>query len=209
MQYILTHPHDFWQACLQHLYLVAIPIGFVIVIAIPFTILATRVPKLYPFVLGFSNAMQTVPSLALLAVMIAIGLGIGTLPAVVALFIYALMPVVRNTYVGIVSVAPEIKDAAVGMGVTKWQLLWYVELPLALKVMIAGIRSAIVSTIGFATLAALIGAGGLGALILQGLGLADNAMVLAGTIPAVVLAFAAEWLMSWLERALTPRGLRV
>ncbi|MCF8566745.1 ABC transporter permease [Alicyclobacillus tolerans] len=206
--YMMHHAHTVWQATLQQLYLVAIPMGIVIIIAIPLTIFATRVKKLYPWILGFSNAMQTIPSLALLVLMITIGLGIGLLPTIIALFVYALMPVVRNTYVGIAGVAPEIKDAALGMGVTKWQMLRLVELPLALKVIIAGIRSSLVATIGFATLAALIGAGGLGGLIMQGLGMASNEMVLAGTIPAVVMAFLAEFVMSRLERALTPRGLR-
>ncbi|MCL6443077.1 MAG: ABC transporter permease [Alicyclobacillus sp.] len=206
--YFVQHGSEVWQYTLQQMYLVAIPMAAAIVVAIPVTILATRVKRLYPFVIGFSNGVQTIPSMALLVLMIAVGLGIGVLPSVIALFVYALMPIVRNTYVGISGVPDEIKDAAIGMGATKWQLLRMVELPLALKVMVAGVRSSLVSSIGFATLAALIGAGGLGALILQGLGMADNAIVLAGTIPAVVMAFLAEFVMGRLERWLTPRGLR-
>ncbi|MCL6452069.1 MAG: ABC transporter permease [Alicyclobacillus sp.] len=208
-QYTLTHGADIWSLTVQQLYLVAIPMACAIVIAVPLTILSTRVKRLYPWIIGFSNAMQTIPSLALLVLMITIGLGIGIVPATVALFVYALMPIVRNTHVGISGVPNEVKDAAIGMGATKWQLLWLVELPMALKVIVAGIRSALVMTIGFATLAALIGAGGLGSLIMQGLGMADNAIVLAGTIPAVILAFLAEFLMGRLERLLTPKGLRV
>lgn len=208
-QYLTQHGHTVWHLTVQQMYLVAIPMAFAIVIAIPLTIFATRVPKLYPWIIGFSNAMQTIPSLALLVLMITIGLGIGLVPATVALFVYALMPIVRNTHVGISGVASEVKDAALGMGTTKWQMLWMIELPLALKVIVAGVRSALVMTIGFATLAALIGAGGLGQLIMQGLGMADNAIVLAGTIPAVIMAFLAEFLMGRLERLLTPKGLRV
>jgi len=209
LHYFVSHGGHVWNLTVQQLYLVAIPMAAAILIAVPLTILSTRVPRLYPWIIGFSNAMQTIPSLALLVLMITIGLGIGLVPAAVALFVYALMPIVRNTHVGISGVAVEIKDAAIGMGATKWQLLWIVELPLALRVIIAGIRSALVMTIGFATLAALIGAGGLGALIMQGLGMADNALVLAGTIPAVILAFLAEFLMGKLELLLTPKGLRV
>lgn len=208
VQFIATHSDDVLRAIWEHLFIVAIPIGLAIVIAIPLTIVATRIPRLYPWLLGFSNAMQTIPSLALLALLIALGVGLGLLPTVIALFLYALMPIVRNTFVGITGVSREVKDAAIGMGVTDWQLLYMIELPLALKVIIAGVRSALVGTIGFATLGALIGAGGLGALIMRGLSMAANDIVLAGTIPAMLLAFLAEFLMGRLEIALTPRGIR-
>ncbi|CAA7600629.1 Binding-protein-dependent transport system inner membrane component [Acididesulfobacillus acetoxydans] len=208
IRFFVLHHDQVLKATVQHLYLVAIPMVLCILIAVPLTILATRIQKLYPWLIGFSNAMQTIPSLALLALLIAIGSGIGLVPTVVALFLYALMPIIRNTFVGINGVSPEIKDAAMGMGVTNWQLLWMIELPLALKVIIAGIRSALVGTIGFATLGALIGAGGLGSLILRGLSMASNDIVLAGTLPAMLMAFLAEFLMSRLEILLTPRGLR-
>ncbi|MBX5436339.1 MAG: ABC transporter permease [Alicyclobacillaceae bacterium] len=206
--YMVQHGGQVWQCTVQQIYLVAIPVAAAIVVALPLTILATRVRLLYPVIMGFSNGVQTIPSMALLVLMITVGLGIGLLPSVVALFVYALMPIVRNTYVGITSVPADVKESAVGMGTTRWQLLWLVELPLALKVIVAGVRSSLVSTIGFATLAALIGAGGLGSLILQGLGMADNATVLAGTLPAVAMAFLAEFVMGRVERWLTPRGLR-
>lgn len=208
-QFFVQHPHQVWKATGQQLYLVAIPMLLAIAIAIPVTILATRVRWLYGPVIGFANAMQTIPSLALLAIMIAIGMGIGAVPAITALLLYALMPIIRNTYVGIMGVDEGVKDAALGMGVTSWQMLWTVELPLALRVIIAGIRSALVATIGFATLAALIGAGGLGQLIMEGMGMASNSIVLAGTIPAIILAFLGDGIMGQLEKALTPRGLRV
>ena len=209
IKFFTTHYEDILQALIEHLYIVAIPLGLAILIAVPLTILATRMPKLYPWILGFSNAMQTVPSLALLALLIAMGMGLGLVPTIIALFLYALMPIVRNTYVGINGVSREVKDAAIGMGVTDWQLLWMIELPLALKVIIAGIRTALVGTIGFATLGALIGAGGLGGLIMRGLSMSSNEIVLAGTLPAMMLAFLAEFLMGRLEILLTPRGLRV
>lgn len=207
--FFVQHPHQVWQATWQQLYLVAVPMAMAIGVAVPLTILATRVRRLYGPVIGFSNAMQTIPSLALLAIMVALGFGIGVFPAMLALFLYALMPIVRNTYVGITGVDDGIKDAALGMGVTNWQMLWIVELPLALKVIIAGIRSALIATIGFATLAALIGGGGLGKLIMEGMGMASNSIVLAGTIPAILMAFVADALMGYLERKLTPRGLKL
>lgn len=209
IKFFITHYDHVLQALIEHLYIVTIPLGLAILIAVPLTILATRMPKLYPWIIGFSNAMQTVPSLALLALLIAIGTGLGLVPTIIALFLYALMPIVRNTYVGINGVSREVKDAAIGMGVTNWQLLWMIELPLALKVIIAGIRTALVGTIGFATLGALIGAGGLGGLIMRGLSMSSNDIVLAGTIPAMMLAFLAEFLMGRLEILLTPRGLRI
>lgn len=209
IKFFITHYDDVVQALIEHLYMVAIPLMIAVLIAVPLTILATRMPRLYPWILGFSNAMQTVPSLALLALLIAMGMGLGLVPTIIALFLYALMPIVRNTYVGINGVSREVKDAAIGMGVTNWQLLWMIELPLALKVIIAGIRTALVGTIGFATLGALIGAGGLGSLIMRGLSMSSNEIVLAGTIPAMLLAFLAEFLMGRLEILLTPRGLRI
>lgn len=208
IQFFVQHPHEVLTAIVQQIYLVAIPIVLAVVIAVPLTILSTRYKRMYPWIIGFSNAMQTIPSLALLVLMITIGLGIGMVPSIVALLVYALMPIVRNTYVGIMGVASEVKDAAIGMGATKWQLLFMIELPLALRVIIAGIRSSLVATVGFATLAALVGAGGLGQLILQGLSMASNEIVLAGTIPAVVMAFLAEFLMGRLEKWLTPKGIR-
>ncbi len=207
-QFFMAHPSQVWRATVQQLYLVAIPMALAIVLAIPLTILSTRIRWLYGPVIGFANGLQTIPSLALLALMIAIGMGIGTFPAIVALLLYALMPIIRNTYVGIMGVDDGVKDAARGMGVTTWQMLWIVELPLALRVIIAGIRSALVTTIGFATLAALIGAGGLGQLIMEGMGMASNSIVLAGTIPAIILAFLGDAIMGKLENVLTPRGLK-
>jgi osmoprotectant transport system permease protein len=199
---------EIWSSLIQQIYLVMIPMLATVVLVIPLTIVTTRVKALYPWLLNFSNAMYTVPSLALLSVLVLIGLGIGLLPSVVALFLYALMPVVRNTYVGIENVPAPVKDAAIGMGVTDSQLLLRVELPLALPVIIAGVRSALVTTIGYATLAAFIGGGGLGSLILMGLSQDNNALIAAGTIPAMLMAFLAEFGMALLERALTPRGVR-
>src|SRR5206468_3078158 len=115
-KFMMEHPDDMWTAIKQQLILVSIPMVFAILIAVPLTILSTRIPKLYPLILGFSNGVQTIPSLALLALMITLGTGIGLVPSVIALFVYSLMPIVRNTYVGIIGVAPEVKQAAIGMG---------------------------------------------------------------------------------------------
>jgi len=169
---------------------------------IPLGIALTRRPRLARPVLGIAGVVQTIPSLALFGFLLPLPLigGIGARTAIVALLVYAMLPVLRNTYAGILSVDPAISEAATGLGMTPRQRLWWVELPLALPVVLAGVRIATVVSIGLATIAAAIGAGGLGVLIYRGIAIVDNRQILAGAVPAALLALAADGLLGWVER---------
>ncbi len=193
----------------EHLVLVFIPVFFAAVVSIPLGILATRYRWVEVPVMGLANIFQTIPSLALLALMIPLGLGIGKKPALVALFLYALLPILRNTYIGIRNVDESVREAAKGMGMTYFQILYMIELPIALSVIMGGIRTATVIIIGTATLAAMIGGGGLGSFIVTGLGMVRDELILLGAIPSAALALLAEFVLGRLERVLTPRGLRI
>src|SRR5205814_9026509 len=166
----------------------------------------TRRASLRRWVLGFAGVMQTVPSLALFGFLIPIPLigGIGKRTAIVALVLYALLPVLRNTLTGILGVDPAVRESALAMGMTGRQILWEVELPLASRTILAGIRVATVTTTGTATIAAYIGGGGLGVLIARGLASVDSAQILAGAIPAACIALLAEGGLGWLERKVSP-----
>ncbi|MEA4925942.1 MAG: ABC transporter permease [Syntrophomonadaceae bacterium] len=199
---------DLLQALLQHIELVFLSMLIAIVIGIPLGILITRVKFLEGPVLGTVGILQTIPSLALLGFMIPL-FGIGVKTAVAALFLYSLLPITRNTFTGIKEVDKPTIEAAKGMGMTDLQILTMVELPLALSVMMAGIRTATVINIGTATLAAFIGAGGLGDFIFIGISRNIDALVLIGAIPAALLALLFDWLLSLLEQAATPRGVKI
>ncbi len=197
-------------AIYEHLVLlVALPVGLAILVAVPLGILCTRNRRLASILLGVAGVMQTIPSLALLSFMVMIGLGIGFKPAIVAIFLYAVLPVMRNTYIGIESVDPFMKKAARGMGMTDFQCLTQVELPIAIPVILAGVRTSATMSIGTATLAAFVGGGGLGGLIVTGLGMLRNHMVLAGAVPAALLALLVDSLLGMLEEALTPEGIKM
>ena len=189
---------------LEHVGLTLIAVLLAALVAIPLGIACTRHARLRHVALGFASIVQTVPSLALLAFMIPF-LGINGRAAIAALFLYTLLPILRNTYTGIAGVDPSLVDAATGMGLRPAQVLRHVQLPLAMRTIMAGVRTATVITIGFATLAAFIGAGGLGAPIVRGLYLNDPNLILSGAIPAAILAGAAEFGLGRLERALQPR----
>ncbi|MFO7941560.1 MAG: ABC transporter permease [Bacillota bacterium] len=197
------------QALYEHMLLVLIPVGLAIVIAVPLGILATRYRAIEVPALGLANIGQTIPSLALLALMIPLGLGIGRRPAYIALLIYAILPILRNTFTGITSVDSSLKRAARGMGMTDIQMLTKVELPLAFPVIMAGIRTSTVIIIGTAVLAAYIGGGGLGQFIVTGLGLVRDDLILLGAIPSALLAIVADLILGRLEDWVTPRGLKV
>ena len=192
------------QLILEHLTLVLIAMAVAIALAVPAGVLATRRPGWRRAVLGFANVMQTVPSLALFGFLIPIPFigGIGRRTAIVALVLYALLPILRNTYVGLTGIDPAVLEAAEAMGMTERQILWRVRLPLARAVILAGIRTATIITIGVATIAAAIGAGGLGTFIFRGVAMVSDAVILAGAIPAALLAIAADLLLGWLERRL-------
>ncbi|PIC56693.1 glycine/betaine ABC transporter [Sporosarcina sp. P12(2017)] len=200
-----------WQEVLQatsiHIQLVFFSMILAVVIAVSLGILITRVPKLKTGVLGAAGIMQTIPSLAVLGFMIPI-FGIGVKTAIAALFLYSLLPIMRNTYTGIKDVDPATIEAAKGMGMTSMQILFKVELPLAIPIIMAGIRTAAVINVGNATLAAFIGAGGLGDFIFLGITRGIDGLILLGAIPAAILAIALETFFSAVERWTTPKGLR-
>jgi osmoprotectant transport system permease protein len=191
----------------EQLYISLISLGAGIVVAVPLGILLTRFPKTAKVVIAIASMLQTVPSLALLALMIPI-FGIGKFPAIVALFIYSLLPILRNTYIGMEGVDPVLLDSAKGMGMTGWQRVWQISLPQALPVIMAGIRLSAVYLIAWATLASYIGAGGLGDFIFNGLNLYQPDLIIGGTIPVSILALLTDFLLSKLERRLTPVNLR-
>jgi osmoprotectant transport system permease protein len=191
---------------LEHLFLVGLSIGIAAALAIPVGILLTRRALLQRWVLGFANVMQTVPSLALFGFLIPLPFlgGIGKHTAIVALVLYALLPILRNTLTGILGVDPAVRESAVAMGMTGRQLLWEVELPLAARTILAGLRIATVTTIGTATIAAAIGGGGLGVFIFRGLASVDTTLLLAGAVPAALIAVAADRGLEWVEQKLSP-----
>ena len=191
----------------EHLFIATSALLLAMIIAIPIGILLTRFEKVAKFVLGIGNIIMTIPSLALLAFMLPI-LGIGNKPAIAALTLYALMPIMRNTYIGIRNVQPSLIECARGMGMTDFQVLFSVELPLALSVILGGIRTTYVILIGWATLAAFIGGGGLGQLIWAGLNNINYNLILSGAIPAAILALSADLTLGYLEVLFTPRGIR-
>lgn len=189
---------------LEHLWMVGISMLLAVGIGIPLGILLTRRGSLRKPVIGGANIMETVPSLALFGLLLPlpwIGARAERL-AILALTLYALLPIIRNTYAGIQGVDPAVVEAGRGMGMTDWQLLYQVQLPLSLSVIIAGVRVATVISVGVATIAAAIGAGGLGEFIFRGLSMVNNNLILAGAIPAAIMALVADLLLGWLEKTL-------
>jgi osmoprotectant transport system permease protein len=190
----------------RHLLLVSVSVGLATLFGVPLGILLTRRPSWQRWVLGAANVVQTVPSLALFGLLIPVPLigGIGLRTALVALTLYAILPVLRNTVVGISGVDPAVREAGRGLGMTDGQLLRRVELPLAASVILAGVRLATVIGIGLATIAAAIGAGGLGVFIFRGVAMVDNRTILAGALPAAALALAADGILGAIEHRLRP-----
>jgi osmoprotectant transport system permease protein len=188
----------------QHIGLVAISTAIAALIGLPLGVLVARRPAWRRPVLGLANVFQTIPSLALFGLLIPV-FGIGAWTAITALVVYALLPIVRNTYAGIASVDPAVREAGRGMGMTDGELLRLVELPLAAGVILAGVRIATVVSVGIATIGAAIGAGGLGVYIFRGVATVDNTLILAGAIPAALLALLADVLLGLAERRLVWR----
>ena len=191
----------------EHLQLVGVSMSLAVAVGVPLGILLTRKPALKSFVFGTTNVIQTVPSLALFGLLLPLpwlGVRVDRL-AITALALYALLPIVRNTYTGIEGISGAVREAAIAMGLTSRQMLWHVELPLASPVILAGIRVATVITIGVATIAAAIGAGGLGEFIFRGIAMVDNGVILAGAIPAAVMALLADFLLGGVEKLLARR----
>lgn len=203
--FLIRYSEEIWRRSGEHLFLVAIAITIATTVGIPLGILITRKPQLSSGILGVANILQTVPSLALFGFLISVPIigGIGAVPAIFALTLYALLPIIRNTYTGIVGVDPAIREAGRGMGMTDWQLLSQVEIPLAMGVILAGVRVSTAISVGTATIAAAIGAGGLGALIFQGISMVNNQLILAGAVPAAAIALIADGAIGWIEHQLT------
>nr|WP_238988880.1 ABC transporter permease [Calorimonas adulescens] len=191
----------------QHIYLTLIAVAIAILIGVPLGILITRVDSISGLVIGIANAVQAIPSLALLGFLIPF-LGIGSIPSIVMIFLYSLLPIIKNTYTGLANVDRAMIEAGRGMGMTDAQLMRMVQLPLALPVIMAGIRISAVTAVGLTTLAALIGAGGLGQLIYRGISMVNNKMIISGAIPAMVLALLVDFILSIMERSVTPKGLK-
>lgn len=202
--FLIKYAPEILQHTLEHLFLVGVAISVAIIIGIPLGILITRQTQLRQPILGIANVLQTIPSLALFGLLIPVPVigGIGVVPAIVALTLYSLLPIIRNTYTGITGVDPAIREAGRGMGMTDRQLLLQVEIPLAVGVILAGVRVATVIAIGIATIAAAIGAGGLGVFIFRGIAVVNNQLILAGAVPAAVIALLADLLIGWLEKKL-------
>lgn len=207
LHFFMENRDQIFELSMEHLWLVAISTLIAILIGIPLGILSARWPVWNKPVLGTANIIQTVPSLALFGFLLPvpwIGERADRL-AILALTLYALLPVIRNTYTGIRGVDSAVIEAGRGMGLTDRQLLMQVQLPLALNVILSGVRVAVVISVGLATIAAAIGAGGLGEFIFRGLAMVNNQLILAGAIPAAILALSADFGLGWLERRLRPR----
>jgi len=209
-QFILQNHAEVIQLTLEHIWLAGISTLLAASVGMPLGILLTRWPSLRPPILGSASVIQTIPSLALFGFLLPvpwIGARAERL-VILALVLYALLPLIRNTYAGIQSVDPSVIEAGRGMGLTDRQLLFQVELPLALGVIVAGIRVATVLSIGLATIAAAVGAGGLGEYIFRGLAMVNNTVILAGALPAAALALLADVGFGWLEKRLSPQLAR-
>lgn len=194
------------EAFFQHIYLSFMALTIGIAIALPAGILVARYRRFAEPIIGVTAVLQTIPSLALFGLLVPI-IGIGSKTALIALVIYALLPIVRNTYAGLTGVDESIIDAGRGMGMTPKQILKKIEFPIALPVIMAGIRTATVLTVGIATLATFVGAGGLGDVIYRGLQSYNNSLVLAGALPVALLAIAFDFILKWVEKKVTPKGI--
>jgi osmoprotectant transport system permease protein len=206
VNFFVRHQNEILQATLQHIWLVGIAMLLAVAVGVPLGIIVTRHPWLSKPILGGANIAETIPSLALFGFLLPVpwmGERADRL-VIVALTLYALLPIIRNTSTGIESIDAAVRQAARGMGMTQNQILWQVELRLAVPTILAGVRVATVLTIGIATIAAAVGAGGLGEFIFRGLAMVNNQLILAGAIPAAALALLADFILGLLERRLRP-----
>ncbi len=203
--FLVKYAAEIIQATGKHLFLVGTAIFLATVIGIPLGIVITRQENLRQPILGIANILQTIPSLALFGFLLPIPYigGIGERTAIIALTLYSFLPIIRNTYTGIVNIDPAIREAGRGMGMTSRQLLLQVEIPLALGVILAGVRVAAVIGVGVATIAAAIGAGGLGEFVFRGIATLNNELILAGAVPAAAIALLLDVAIGWLEGRFT------
>ncbi|MFW3332009.1 ABC transporter permease [Aerococcus viridans] len=202
-EFIASQGSEVIRLLWEHIYMSLISLGLGVIVAVPLGILLSQVPKIANVVISIVSVLQTIPTLALLALMIPF-LGVGKVPAIVALFIYSLLPILRNTYLGMSNVNPDLLDAAKGMGLKRMQIIRQVQLPLAVPVIMAGIRLSTVYVIAWTTLASYIGGGGLGDMIFNGLNLFRPDLILGGTIPVTILAVIVDLVMARIEDWVTP-----
>ncbi|MEJ5111556.1 osmoprotectant ABC transporter permease OsmW [Erwinia billingiae] len=212
IHYIIDNWSYLASLTFQHLWLVGLAVGMAIVIGVPLGIVIVRYKWLATPVLGLATIVLTIPSIALFGLMIPlfsmIGQGIGVLPAVTAVFLYSLLPIVRNTHTALENIPPGLREAGRGIGMTFSQRLRWVEIPMALPVIFGGIRTAVVMNVGVMAIAAVIGAGGLGLLLIDGISGSDVRMLIAGALMICLLAIILDWLLHRLQLALTPKGIR-
>ena len=208
IEFLQVNGQELFQKTIEHFYISFVALLLAMVVSIPLGIVLTRTKKLAKIVLSIASVLQTVPSLAVLAIMIPF-LGVGKLPAIIALFIYILLPILNNTYIGINNVDKNVKGAGISMGMTKFQAMYMVELPLAISVIMSGIRLSSVYAISWATLASFIGAGGLGDFIFNGLNLYQPDLIIGGAIAVTAIALIMDFVLSKVEEWVTPKGLKV
>lgn len=208
ISYILNNYDYILKLTIQHVQVSITAIALAILVAVPLGILLTRYKKIANIVIGIVGILQTIPSLALLAIMIPF-LGIGFKPAVAALFLYSLLPILRNVYTGLNEVSHTMIKAALGMGMTRIQIIFKIQIPIAMPIIIAGIRTAAVLCVGTATLAAFIGFGGLGSLIYSGIQQINEVHIFTGAFFSAILALLVDQLFSFVEYLVTPKGLRI
>ncbi len=206
VQFVIDNYELILEKAGQHISMAGIAVLIAIGVGVPIGFLIANRKKLATVVINIANIIQTIPSLALFAFAMPL-LGIGAKPAILALFLYALLPIIKNTLIGIRNVNPAIREAARGMGMSKAQIMFKVEIPLAVSVIMGGVRIATVTSIGIATIATLIGAGGLGQLIYEGLGNYDTERILAGAIFSALLALLADFILGLVEKRLTSKGI--
>lgn len=207
IKYIINNIDQIFALTLEHIELTALSVGFAILLGVPLGILISYIKKLNKPVLGVANIIQAIPSMALLGFAIPF-LGIGTLPSVVMVILYSLLPIIKNTYTGIQSINPQTVEAARGIGLTRLQILYKIQIPLALPVIMAGVRISAVTAVGLMTMAAFIGAGGLGFLVFSGIRTVNNYQILAGAIPACILALLVDYIVGLVEKLVTPVSLQ-
>src|SRR5665647_783761 len=197
--FVVSRQGQIIDLTLQHIELTVFAVVIAIIVGIPLGILISRVKKLSGPVIGFANLIQAVPSLALLGFLIPI-LGIGSTPAILMVFLYSLLPIIKNTYTGLMNINPDVIESSKGMGMTSKQILKLVQLPLAFPIIMTGIRISAVTAVGLMTIAAFIGAGGLGYMVFSGVQTVDNNMILAGAIPACLLALLMDSIVEKIEQ---------
>lgn len=206
--FFLSRKEEIAKLLLQHIELTVLAVLIAVIIGVPLGILITKVKKLSKPVIGVANVVQAIPSLALLGFLIP-SLGIGSKPAIVMVVLYSLLPIVKNSYIGLISIDSDIIESAEGMGMTKNQILMKVQIPLAMPIIMAGIRIASVTAVGLMTIAAFIGAGGLGYMVFSGVQTVNNNMILSGAIPACILALLIDYIIGKLEKKVVPKGLNI